>query len=365
MTRGAFVAIAVGLGVTAALALMPVAPAWSAPTDKPDSTTAAPPAPATPPAQTPQPATPGQSAAPAAATVFPVGSRFGLVPPPGMIPSKAFPGFVAADQKAAIIITALPLAAVNGMQKALSDESLKRQGITVEKRQALQLPLGKADLIVATQLGPDKAPFRKWLLLVPTKELAALVTVQVPQQDETYSDSVVRAALATVAVRETIPETEYLSLLPFTIGSLSGFHIGNIIPGRAVLLVDAPQFPHLVVTKGLPEYEFNGRFIITAVPGGPIASQQRVTLARDAFRTIQGLKDVQITMSEPVRTENKEDFETVASAKDSGTGAGLMVIQWLRFGNGGFLQMVGVARADIWESELTRMRAIRDGIAFK
>jgi hypothetical protein len=358
MTRAAFAAIVAGLAVTPALVLMPAMPAWSAPTAK-----------SGPPIQSaprPQPGPPAQPAPPpAAAVVFPIGSRFGLVPPPGMTPSKTFPGFIAADNKTAIVVNMLPLGAFADMEKALSDESLKGRGITVEKRETLQLAIGKADLVIGTQQSPDNTPYRKWLLLVPTKNLTALVTVQTPQQDKAYSDSVLHAALATLTLRETVPDSELLSLLPFKIGDLGGFQIGNIIPGRAVLLLDAPKFPHMVVTQGLPEYEFNGRFIVTAVSGGSTDSQQRANLARNAFRTIQGLTDVQITMSEPVRVESQEEFETVASAKDAGTGAAVMVIQWLRFGDGGFLQMVGVSRADIWESELTRMRAIRDGVSFK
>jgi hypothetical protein len=358
MTRGAFAAIFVGLSVAAALLLMPARPASCAPAAKPG-----PPIQSAPP---PQPAKPAQPVPPRTpGTVFPIGSRIGLVPPPGMTPGKAFSGFVAADGKAAIIINVLPSEAFASMQQALSDESLKARGITVEKRETLQLAIGKADLVVGTQQSPDNTPYRKWLLLLPSKDFTALVTAQAPQQDKAYTDSVVRAALATLTVRASVPDTEFLALLPFKVGDLAGFQIGNIVPGRAVLLIDAPKFPHLIVTKGLPEYEFNARFIVTAVPGGPITSQQRANLARDAFRSIQGLSDVQVTMSEPVRVESQEEFETVASAKDAGSGVSLMVIQWLLFGDGGFLQMVGVSRNDIWESELTRMRRIRDGIVFK
>jgi hypothetical protein len=39
-----------------------------------------------------------------------------------------------------------------------------------------------------------------------------------------------------------------------------------------------------------------------------------------------------------------------------------MVVQWLRFGSGGFLQMIGVARADTWTRVLARLRTVRDSI---
>jgi len=309
-------------------------------------------------------AIPGRAAEPAAA-VFPTGSRIGLVPPPGMAPSKAFAGFVDPQKNAGIIISTLPAGAFADMEKTLTDDALKKRGITVEKRGSVQLSIGKGDLVVGTQLAPDKTSYRKWLLLVPTSELTVAVTVQAPERDKAYSDSVVRAALASLALRAKVPDSELLSLLPFTIGDFAGFHIGNVVPGRALLLIDAPKYPHLVVTEGLPEYEFDARFIITAAPGGPTDPGQRANLARAAFNSIGGIKDLQITMAEPVRIDSQEGFETVASAKDAGTGAKLMVVQWLRFGGGEFLQMIGISRADIWGRELSQMRAMRDSVAFK
>ena len=41
-----------------------------------------------------------------------------------------------------------------------------------------------------------------------------------------------------------------------------------------------------------------------------------------------------------------------------------MVAQWLRFGGGGFLRVVGVGRKDDWDALFTRFRAVRDGINF-
>lgn len=304
-------------------------------------------------------------AAQPAAPVFPVGSLVGLVPPPGMTPSPTGPGFVDVKENAGIIINELPAGAYADMQKTLTDDALKQRGITVEKRQSLQLSVGTGDLIVGTELSPDKKLYRRWLLLVPASDLTVAINVQAPAQGNMYSDAVVRAALTTLAMRPKVPEAEFLKVLPFTIGDLAGFHIGNVIPGRALLLLDAPKTPHLVATGGVPEFEFNARFIVNAAPGAPSDPTQRATLAREAFRTIQGIKDIQVTMAEPVRIENQDGFETVASAKDADTGARLMVIQWLRFAGGGFVQMVGISRADIWGSELSRMRAVRDSIALK
>ena len=300
-----------------------------------------------------------------AKVVFPFGSRVGLAPPPGMVLSKTFPGFMDPDKNAGIVIRVMPPNAYTAMQQSLSDDLLKKQGLSIEKRETLQLSIGKADLIVGTELSPEKKPFRKWLLLVGTNDFTAAVSAQAPADDNEYSDKVVRAALVSLTARAKVPETEYLNLLPFTVGDLAGFRVANVIPGRALLLIDAPNYPHMVATNGLPEYEFNGRFIITVAPGAPSSRDQRANLARDAFNSIEGIKDRHVTMAEPVRINNQEGFETVASAKDVSTGANVMVIQWLRFGGGAFLQMIGVSRAEIWDKELGRLRTIRDSIAFR
>jgi hypothetical protein len=310
------------------------------------------------------PALCAEPTAPAAA-VFPIGSLVGLVPPPGMVVSKTFPGFMDPDKNAGIVIRVMPPNAYPAMKESLADDTLKKQGLTLEKRDTMQLAIGKADLVVGTELSPDKKPFRKWLLLVSTNTLTAAISVQAPADDSVYSDAAVRAALASLTLREKVPDADFLSALPFKVGDTAGFHIGNVIPGRALLLIDAPAYPHMIATNGLPEYEFNARFIVTAAPGGPSDPNQRANLAHDAFNSIDGIKDKQVTMAEPVRIDGQEAFETVASAKDVSTGANLMVVQWLRFGGGAFLQMIGVSRAEIWDKELPRLRAIRDGIAFK
>ncbi len=301
----------------------------------------------------------------AAAPVFPTGSHIGLVPPPGMVAAKTFPGFVDADKKAAILMTALPAGAYGDVEKTLTADALKKQGITVEKRESLQLAIGNAVLIVGTQVAPDKTPYRKWLLLADAHNLTAMVSVQVPEQSKAFSNAVVRAALNSLALRTTVPDSELLTMLPFTVGDMAGFRLANVIPGRAMLLIDRPDYPHMVATPDMPEYVYDARCTILAAPGGPTDRDGQSNFARAAFAAIGGIKDVQITMAEPVRLDHQDGFETVAHAKDAATGVDLMVVQWLRFGNGSVLQMVGVARAAIWDSELSRLRSMRASIELR
>ena len=57
--------------------------------------------------------------------------------------------------------------------------------------------------------------------------------------------------------------------------------------------------------------------------------------------------------------------EIVAEGRDPKNGVELSLVQWMRFHAGGYLEMVGIARRDAWAEAFPRMRALRDGIAFK
>jgi hypothetical protein len=292
----------------------------------------------------------------AADPVFPTASLLGLVPPPGMVASKSFLGFEDVDKDTAILLTVQPPAAYDELKQGLDDDALKKQGITVEKRADLKLSFGTATLVVARQES-DKKTYRKWLMLAPAKDVAAVINAQEPVGETAYSDAVMQAALATLAVRDSVPDAEKLSLLPFTIGDLAGFHVLSVMPGRAVVLADAPTTAD---STDVPTH-----MLIGAFPGGPTEPAERAEFARVGFDQIRGLDNVHITISEPLRINNQAGFQTVAQAKDARTGGDVMVAQWLRFGGGGFLQMIGMAAADKWPDAQTRLRTVRDSIDVK
>jgi len=314
--------------------------------------------------------------------VFPPGSRIGMVPPPGMVTSRTFVGFEDLVDNAAILIAALPVAAYNEMDKAASAEAFKRQGIAFEKREPIELPIGKGFLASVKQTA-DKTRYHKWILVVAASDLTALVSIQAPEQDAAYSETTVRAALATLTLRPTVPDAERLSLLPFTVGDMAGLRVEDVLPGRALMLVDltgdksasadagtdAANDTRKEGSKGQPiralGQALNARFLIAALPGGPSTSAERDSFARAAFDDIGGFKDIHVTMAEPLRIDGQPGYETVAQAKETPSGEDVMMVQWLRFGNGGFLQMVGVVRAGAWNEVFKRLRTVRDSVQLK
>jgi len=243
------------------------------------------------------------------------------------------------------------------LAKSMVPETMKKEGIEVERREAFELPAGKGFVLTGRQT-IEKERYRKWLLIASADDLTALVNVQVPEQATNYSAEAVRAAFATLAVRAQIPEAEQLTLIPFRIGELAGFHVEDVLPGRAIVLVDPPS-----QTADGASATAKARMFISALPGGPGEAADRDNFARVAFGQIVGIKDVRLQDAGPLRIANQPGYQTLAKAKDAGTGIDVMVVQWLRFGSGGFLRMIGIARADVWPEMFGRLRAVRDGVA--
>lgn len=308
----------------------------------------------------------------AADPIFPIGSRLGIVPPPGMVQSRNFVGFEDPEKNAAVLFTTLPAQAYDSLDKTMVPDVMKKDGVDVEKREPIQLSFGKGFILSGTQ-ATDKGRYRKWLVVAAAGNVTALITAQVPDQDAAYPDKTMRDALATLVLRDNVPDAEQLSLMPFIIGDMAGFRIDEVLPGRAIMLVDKPSDAAPAQAKDQSQSKdakdqskdapiLNARLFIAAMPGGPAEPGDRSNFARNTFQQVVGIKDVHIQDAEPLRIGNQQGFETLAKAKDAQSDTDVMVVQWLRFGTAGFLQMIGIARADTWPTIFTRLRAVRDSI---
>jgi hypothetical protein len=282
--------------------------------------------------------------------VYPPGSRIGIVPPPGLHAGTSFPGFEDRERNVAVLLGALPAAAFAEFENSDSTAGLKTLGATLEKRETLMLPTGKAVLVIGRQQNQSI-----WMLVASASGLTAMITMRIPDSaKDAYSNSAVRAALASLAVRPEVPVEEQLGLLPFKMGALAGFKISWVLPGRGVLLTD--------VATDTASTAIEPRMMVYLMPGAATEAGDRDELARQVFRSIPNLKDVRITAAEPLRIGGQQGHEIMAIAKDLATGADLSLVQWLRFGGGVFLHLVGTAPTAAWTQAYARFRAVRDGI---
>jgi hypothetical protein len=290
----------------------------------------------------------------AADPVFPPGMRIGLEPPPGLALSTQFPGFLDSDHKVAITMLDLPGRAYVELEHSLF--SANSPALTVEKREMFSFNSGIGYLITGHGIS-DGVDVHKWLLLAyvandKVGQLITLVTAQVPDAAlATYPDKAIRAALASVTFRPT-PVDERLKLLPFKLDALAGFRVLQIIP-NGVIITDGPaddltKQPYMIVGIGR---------------GSPNEVNARSLFARDLLAGAP-LSDLTMTSSEPMRIGGFPGHEIRASAKGL-DGAPLSVVQWVRFGPGVFLRIVGVARKEQWDQEFTQFRTVRDGVEIR
>ena len=286
---------------------------------------------------------------------FPPGSRVGLEVPGDLKPSTHFPGFEDADRKVSIAILDLPSTAYFELETAAF--SKLPQDLQQAKRESFPFNTGIGFLISGVTQ-KDGTTVHRWSLLAQAvgdkvQNLTTLINVEVPESAlPVYSDAVVRQALASVTFRPA-PIKEQLSLLPFRFGDLAGFEVLQVTPTGTVVLADKPDDkstdrPILIVSIGR---------------GGPADAGDRSRLARDLVATAP-VRDLSIKSAEPMRINRAPGHEIRAEGKDP-AGKPVSMVQWLRFGSGGYLRIVGAGPTNEWDRFFSRFRTVRDAIEMR
>lgn len=293
----------------------------------------------------------------AAAPQFPAGLRVGLEVPSGLVPSRRFPGFEDPNHKVLVAIFELPGVAYDQLMKAGFDSHT--QGVTDVSKADFAVAGGEGYLVDGeTKINDQKA--HRWFLLAKPKSgdkdgkdptVSSLIRVDVPHDArDVYSDAVVRKMLASVDFRAT-PIEEQLGLLPFEIKELAGFRVAKVVPGGAVLT----EGPSDQFGKAHQPY-----LIVSVDRGGPRDPEMRGSFARDVLNN-GPLTDIRVTSADTIRTGRALTYELRVTAKDP-TDQEVIAVQWLRFGTGGYMRIIGVAPKDDWGRLFNRFRAVRDGV---
>jgi hypothetical protein len=296
----------------------------------------------------------------AAPPVFPAGSRIGLVPPPGLVPSTRFEGFQDRDEQVAIMMLELGKAdAYANLDKEFSADAVRAnaRGIELDSRNEISLPEGHGFILVERQT-LQGVKYRKWLLVAAIADLTVLVRVQVPETSkDAYPDEVIRSALATTAVRTSVPVEEQLGVLPYQLKNLAGFRIVHTAPDGSALLTDGAKDDLALDEQAV--------FLISVGPSAPERPEDRDSLARRIIATTPGVKGMQIERAGPLRIGGMPGEEMIVQAKDAKSATDLTVVQWLRFGSSATMRLLGITRKDAWDAIFPRFRAVRDGVVPK
>ena len=290
----------------------------------------------------------------AADAVFPPASRVGLVPPPGFVLSTRFSGFEHADKQASILVGDLPGFAFEAIAKQASEQAQTDPALAAKRDLALSGG-GRGFVLAGQQSGPQ-GPLLKWTMVATQNDVTAVVSATVPEGvKEALPEEAVMQAFASVAVRPSVPVEEQLSVLPFSMGNLSGLRIVRVQPGAAVMLTDGPSDAVEIAEQAL--------LMVSLAPLESVPPPEaRDGLARRLLSDIPGVKDTRVVRAEPLRVAGQQGYELLIEAKDAKTGGDVSAVQWLRFGTTSLLRMVGMARKEAWEDAYKRFRDVRDGI---
>ncbi len=299
----------------------------------------------------------GRLAAPTAAfadAVYPTGSRIGLVPITGLVVTDRFPGFEDKRTGASVLILDMATRAHPDIGRLMGKDALKRQGIIEEKRESFAYRSGKGTLIAGRQQGNRSS--RKWILLASVPDATALIVVEVPDDaEDAYSEAAVRSMLASLAIRPDVPIDEQLSLLPLRFDEFSGMRPVRVIGRSGAVLTSGP--------KDTLEASEQPLLIVSIGRGGPEGVQARDTFARNLLSGVGDIKEVRIIGADMLRLGGGlQTHQLFVEARDAKTKAPMKLVQWIRFGSGAFLRILGIARADDWSDAFPRFRAVRDGV---
>jgi hypothetical protein len=102
--------------------------------------------------------------------------------------------------------------------------------------------------------------------------------------------------------------------------------------------------------------------LVGIAPTDAAQPDARERLAHAAFGSVPGFVDRHVTNSEMLRIDGQPVHEIRAEARDAVTGAPMILVQWLRFGQSAFVHILGVTTKDHWSRDFPKFRAVRDGI---
>jgi hypothetical protein len=286
--------------------------------------------------------------------VFPTGVRVGLTPLVGLAPSKTFPGFESEDHSVKVLVTELPADAYGEVKKAFTANP---GALTAIKPESLETSAGTAYYTVESAKDGGTA-VRRYSMIVSGGTFAGYVAVQIPENaSKIYSDDAVRQMFASATIRKEVPVAEQLGMLPFKLSDLGNFkNVRTLAPGAAVLLADGDE------ANGFEPAPY---MIIGVIGATPPETEDRARFAQQAATAIPGIREGHITMSEPIRIAGTPGYETRIDATSGKDNTPVTIVQWLRFGAGSSLRIIGSAPRDQWSAAFPRFRTVRDGIAPK
>jgi hypothetical protein len=282
----------------------------------------------------------------AQAPTFPAGARTGLVAPPGFAPSTGFVGFQD-EAGGAIVVGDLPRNTFDELLPTLTPAELGKGGIRTDAPpESWPVTEGEGRIVRGSQESRG-VTYRRWLVLVRSRDGAAMVSAMVPEAKADAATPAIEAALRTISFRPRPSLADQIAALPFEVVDIAGFRPVQATGGLSLLLTEGPSDTPQAAMQPVVFLVMHG----SGAQGGP---DTRPALARQLFAKTPTVRGIAVT-----RAEDGAEISTLeGTATEAATGASVDVVQIIHFANGGYQRAVGVWRrgeAERWRARFERV----------
>lgn len=293
----------------------------------------------------------------AAEPSFPPAVSIGLVPPPGMTPSKGFAGFEHRSG-ASIIIVEMPAEAYPQIVAGFTPERLRQTGFIASREgEPLAVSGGEGRILRGSQTA-NGLVYAKWVAVVKGQAGVGLVTVQVPEAAAAeVPGAVIEAALRTIAFRSPGSLDDQIAALPYAVGDMAGFRPLRVLAGSSLLLTNGPKDVGTDSTQALV-------VIASSMGQATVTKGQESAFARKAFGTLASLMDIQVTEENRSTNGSQVVVRLRGSAKDAKSNRPMSLIQTVLFNERGYLRVICIAPPDAGDA-LTKAERIAASVTFR
>jgi hypothetical protein len=290
----------------------------------------------------------------AAELITPKGSRIGIEPPPGFVPSATFSGFIDPTDKASITLTELPApGGLDELRRGLSADAVAQHGMRLLATEKLdKLPYDNLAARAEQSVGDEV--YDKWLLFFDGREFVGLVTVTVAKSSR-VTDAVVRTALESIRISAG-PSGDPVAALPFSIAPASRFKYRLPVGGRSLMLKETPP---------PPQGEIDDVMFVTTLAGDtPIAAADQRRFGEQQFLASRAIADKTIVSTKPVEIAGASGFEYLGQGKQaSGRSRRYLVV--VLYPAGRPVVMMGSALSERFDEVLPEFHAMVESFRSK
>lgn len=288
----------------------------------------------------------------AAEAVFPEGSHFGLIPPPGFSSASEFTGFLAPGIGGSIIIEEMPSASFKHFQSMDMAAGMARIGVTVTATSSEKFG-GLNGIAIMGRQNLHNIPHTKCILFLQGTTGTAMISLQVPEKNSGALGGRPCIALTTVVERTDAGNEP---ALPFELTDMGGMRTVENQPKGGMYLTAGPK--KVVENAEQP-------LLMIAPSQSPAPTMGRGTFSRFMLKNLTALGNAKIVSETPLQIDGAPGYEIIASGTYGNTNVPIAAVQWIRFSKARSIRITGFVAVDQKDTAFAAFRRVRDGLRAK